>query len=451
MAEEEWRESIKDQDIVILCDETTDKKGQCVFVVLMKTLQSTDKQLLLVGGVKVLETANASECSRAVLEVLTKFKVEHTRVVAIVCDSARYMTKCVNSLQVILSSEDKDVLHIQCWSHKLNLIQNIWPQSLPELNTFVSKTKTAFMNTRKRKYRYLCFLKEQYPNQEKPHVLFPSPVLTRWGSWFKSVGYVNTYLHDLVTYLKSLEVESEALQYFANLSGEQLTIIQCQAEFLVEHGCALVELTKQLEGSNYPMAHMISGKLSDLSKSFQLVEDFQFGSKTATCLKSLPVVKQGLIKCQFQSCGLKSHTKLLALIAGDPSKVFFNNLGHLFNPREIMLNAVSQDLVKAGKLLPFVSTIPEKQFLEGYLALKEIVADKVKSDGTVDIVTILLALKVDHSIFASNALKAVWVPASNVDSERSFSAYSDIFSDRRRSLKPENAELMVSLYFGSII
>ncbi|XP_063232447.1 uncharacterized protein LOC134536601 [Bacillus rossius redtenbacheri] len=450
-AEEQWIKSIEGQDIVILCDETTDKKGQCVFVVLFKTLQASDSQILLVAGVKILENSNASECSRAILEVLTKFKVDHTRVVAVVCDSARYMTKCVHSLQVVLSSEGRDVLHVQCWSHKLNLIQNIWPQSLPELNNFVSKTKTAFMNTRKRKHKYLCFLKQRYPEQEKPHVLFPSPVLTRWGSWFESVGYVNTYLDDLVTYLKSLELESsEALMYFQTLSVEEIVIIQCQAEFLVEHGCALVELTKQLEGSSYPMSHLISGKLSDLLKSLQLVNDFNFGSKTNESLKLLAAVKQGLVKSQFQSCGLRCHTKLMKLINEDPSKNIFQNLGQLFNPREIMLNDVCNDMVRAGKSLPFVSTVSGKEFLEGYSALKEIVVEKVKkSEGSVDIISILLALKLDHSAFACNALKAIWIPVSNVDSERTFSAYSDVFSDKRRSLKPQNVELMVSLYFGS--
>ncbi|XP_063225163.1 protein polybromo-1 isoform X3 [Bacillus rossius redtenbacheri] len=450
-AEEQWIKSIEGQDIVILCDETTDKKGQCVFVVLFKTLQASDSQILLVAGVKILENSNASECSRAILEVLTKFKVDHTRVVAVVCDSARYMTKCVHSLQVVLSSEGRDVLHVQCWSHKLNLIQNIWPQSLPELNNFVSKTKTAFMNTRKRKHKYLCFLKQRYPEQEKPHVLFPSPVLTRWGSWFESVGYVNTYLDDLVTYLKSLELESsEALMYFQTLSVEEIVIIQCQAEFLVKHGCALVELTKQLEGSSYPMSHLISGKLSDLLKSLQLVNDFNFGSKTNESLKLLAAVKQGLVKSQFQSCGLRCHTKLMKLINEDLSKNIFQNLGQLFNPREIMLNDVCNDMVRAGKSLPFVSTVSGKEFLEGYSALKEIVVEKVKkSEGSVDIIPILLALKLDHSAFAFNALKAIWIPVSNVDSERTFSAYSDVFSDKRRSLKPQNVELMVSLYFGS--
>ncbi|KAJ8890546.1 hypothetical protein PR048_010055 [Dryococelus australis] len=258
-AEEQWKESTAGQDVAVLCDETADKQGQCIFVVLFKTLQATDQQTLLVAGVQVLENSNANECLQAILEILSKYEIDHTRVTAIVLDSARYTTKCVNSVQVVLSSEEKRL------------------------------------------------------------VLFPSPILTRWNSSFESVEYVNEYLEDLVAYLKLLNVESTvALQHFKRLSKEELAIIH----------------------------------------------------------------------------------------------------------------------------------ISEKGFLEGYSAFKQIVTGKIKhSENGIDVLQILLSLKLNHTTFACNALKAVWIPISNVDSERAFSAHSDVFSDKRRSLKLENVELMVSLYF----
>nr|CAD7194733.1 unnamed protein product [Timema douglasi] len=44
----------------------------------------------------------------------------------------------------------------------------------------------------------------------------------------------------------------------------------------------------------------------------------------------------------------------------------------------------------------------------------------------VDILDILCGLKEDHEEFAINSIKAIWIPVSNVDSERAFSAYSNI-------------------------
>nr|CAD7445801.1 unnamed protein product [Timema bartmani] len=66
----------------------------------------------------------------------------------------------------------------------------------------------------------------------------------------------------------------------------------------------------------------------------------------------------------------------------------------------------------------------------------------------VDILDILCGLKEDHEEFAINSIKAIWIPVSNVDSERAFSAYSNIMSDKRTNLKIENLETMLSLYFG---
>ncbi|KAJ8876483.1 hypothetical protein PR048_020928 [Dryococelus australis] len=110
-------------------------------------------------------------------------------------------------------------------------------------------------------------------------------------------------------------------------------------------------------------------------------------------------------------------------------------LGSLFKPREVILNAVCHDLVNAGKLIAF-----------------QIVSDKMKrSENGVDIVQLLLSLKLDHTTVVCNVLKTVWIPISNVYSDRALSTHSDVFSDKRRSLKPENVETMVSLYFNNKI
>ncbi|XP_046398962.1 CGG triplet repeat-binding protein 1-like [Ischnura elegans] len=44
------RQKVKDQQVSILCDETTDRKGQCVFLVLIKILECSDSSKLYVGG-----------------------------------------------------------------------------------------------------------------------------------------------------------------------------------------------------------------------------------------------------------------------------------------------------------------------------------------------------------------------------------------------------------------
>ncbi|XP_046404867.1 uncharacterized protein LOC124170212 [Ischnura elegans] len=62
------RQKVKDQQVSILCDETTDRKGQCVFLVLIKILECSDSSKLYVGGAKILSNANATECGRAIMD-----------------------------------------------------------------------------------------------------------------------------------------------------------------------------------------------------------------------------------------------------------------------------------------------------------------------------------------------------------------------------------------------
>ncbi|CAG2057325.1 unnamed protein product [Timema podura] len=216
--EDNIKNNVKNQQVAILCDETTDRKGQCVFVILLKTLRADSKQSLFVGAVKVLQNASATECSRALVDTITKYEIPYENVVCVVTDGARYMTKCVTSLKVLLCD---DFLHIQCWDHKLNLVQNYWSVELPELNECVAKAKAAFLNTRKRKHNYLAFLNEKYSKGEKSAKLFPNPVLTRWNSWFCSVVYLCEYLVDLVEYFSTLEEVTAALKYFQDMSHDK--------------------------------------------------------------------------------------------------------------------------------------------------------------------------------------------------------------------------------------
>ena len=44
--------------------------------------------------------------------------------------------------------------------------------------------------------------------------------------------------------------------------------------------------------------------------------------------------------------------------------------------------------------------------------------------------------------------KSVFIPVNNVDGQRAFSGYSDILTNKRTRLLPQNVETALSLYFG---
>lgn len=447
---ENIKAEVAGRPVVVMCDETTYRKGRCVFVVLLRVLSCSESQKIFVGGIRILERADGPECARAIVDVIQKFSIDFKNIIAICTDSARYMTSCVNNSLKILFS--RDMVHIQCWAHKLNLVAGLWSIVLTELNTCVANTKSVFTNTRKRKHRYITFLKDKYPNGEKEAILFPSPVITRWNSWFTSVTYINKYLDDLVEFLKEVDDVSAGLQYFKDLTHHEKCVVQCSATFLLEHCLKLSETILLLEGSSYPLSHKLQSTLSDMKSAFELVGTGALGEKTQEAVGQLQTaVKKSAVCHQLKSLGIKCSTKLARLMMEDPAKVFIENLGALFDPRNVTTNIGNSALCAKAKKIPFLKDLSEIILLNGYTAFQEKIKSLLGEDreDEPNIVSVLLGMKSDHKEFVEKSVWALWVPPSNVDSERAFSKYGNILTDLRTNLKPENIEIMLGLSFDS--
>ena len=86
--------------------------------------------------------------------------------------------------------------------------------------------------------------------------------------------------------------------------------------------------------------------------------------------------------------------------------------------------------------------------LEGHAAVKSALTKALSNGCEFDLMSELLNLKKDHAEFVHASVKSLSVPVSNVDSERGFSAHTNIASYHRTTLTPENVELMLFLTFG---
>lgn len=443
---EEFKRILKDQKVVLMCDETTDRMGRCVFIVLIRVLTGNSEQRVFVGGVKELMNANGAECSRAILSVIAEYEIKYEDIVGVITDSARYMTKCVDSIRILFSG---DMAHIQCWAHKLNIVASLWSSSLSELNTCVQNAKSAFVNTRKRKHRYYSFLSAKYPTDPGKPKLFPSPVMTRWNSWFNSVQYLNEYLDDLIEFLSEVEGGGSCIEYFKNIKAQQVYEIKCSSQFLLEHGSSLIEMIVVLEGSTYPFIHKLYSKLTDLQNSFFLVSRGTFGLKTREVVETVTsAVRKCTVQEQLKSVGLQCNKKLTSLLDKDTTGILVKSMSKLFDTRNISINLVDDSLWLTAKNVPLLGNISQKEFCEGYLAFQAQVKAMLEEQGDVDILSVLLGLKEEHHNFVKNATAAVWIPPSNVDSERAFSAYGQILTDMRTNLKSENIQIMLSKYFA---
>lgn len=174
--------------------------------------------------------------------------------IGLVSDSAPYMGACFRALNIIAGDS---LLHFQCWAHKVNLAGDIFMKELKDLNMFVTKTKMAFLNARKMKSAYLVFIKENHP--DLPPKLFPSPIITRWNSWFHSLKYLCDYKDAIVSFMKAYEPKNPSADFIVEQFETEATArkINVQLQFVAEFCDKFVKLIDVLEGSKYPYAHLL--------------------------------------------------------------------------------------------------------------------------------------------------------------------------------------------------
>ncbi|KAJ8883492.1 hypothetical protein PR048_015336 [Dryococelus australis] len=287
--------------------------------VLLRILLASGEHKMLVAGTKVLNNANSTQWSNAVVDILLKYEVKYENVCAFVSD-CQIHAKYAELLKVLLS---ENLLRIQCWAQKLNLVGNIWSSELA-VNECVVKTKMVFNNTWKRKHRYLQHLQESNAN---PKLFFSS---------------------------------SNPIEF----------VVPC----------------------------------------------------VSTAAK-------------LAATGQKCFLKLSSLVGADPAKLFLENVGRLYDPRNIIAKGPEVDALDVEaqvKTLPFLQAVINA------------------SGGDVDVLAILLSLKYDFQEYPCCAMKCVWIPVANIDSERAFSQYNIMMTDKRTALKADNIEVMLGICFGAV-
>jgi hypothetical protein len=99
--------------------------------------------------------------------------------------------------------------------------------------------------------------------------------------------------------------------------------------------------------------------------------------------------------------------------------------------------------------IPDSSSSPSPLFLSLKItALGNSILSLEEESAQIDTVTVLLGLKGNHLIFVEASVQSLSIPASNVDCERAFSKYGNVFTNLRTCTKPENLEVMLGAWFN---
>ncbi|KAK3931228.1 Glutamate synthase [NADPH] small chain [Frankliniella fusca] len=411
-------------------------------------------------------TANSPNCAKAVRDTLQQYEKTLDEVTAFNADSARYMTKCFETLQGL----HEELLHVQCWPHKLHHVGNTFQETLPELNATVKHVKKVFLNTGKRKNNYLLFLQEKYPEEKKKWEGFPSPVITRWNSWKKSVNYISEYFDDILEFLQTLTrtdsddhnfgeedvtdagQTSGSIKWLLNLILKEREQIKVFAEFVAVKGEGVEIVIKQLQSKKVPTGHVVYQKLDIIERKFALII-----SETSGWLKDLPYLsyfpssKRKEYIVVLQNAAKVCRAALVKFCNTDPAKELFLGLEALLSPKSLGRSQLPPNLVKEQmKKLPFIKKLSCEVFMTGQTALMRMVREEMAKPDfkSLNLVSLLCALKAEHLQFSNACLKALWILPANANSERSISSYNIVVSDKRRKLKPENAEMLTIVYFN---
>lgn len=441
------RIDLEGKNVVVVADETSDCRGRCVFAVLLRTVTATATQSVYLASCCFLDTANGTTCSQAILEALNTYSILPSNVVGLVSDSARYMGTCFTGLQIVLGEH---LIHYQCWAHKVNLAGDIFMHELKDVNSLVTRVKMAFLHGRKIKSAYINFLKNNFPHLVAK--LFPSPVITRWNSWFRSVVYIDEYIEPLQQFLESWEPKNASVQAVCEMLTEKnLVVLKIKSKFVSESCVKIISLITVLEGSTYPYAHLLWDDLTDLADELKRFSTGAFPRKTIELLQEQNnAIIKASVTSEMKACAMKSLLKLTSHMHPCPANDFYKEAHLLLNPAkagqrtEINRNLA---LVSKRKLSTFCK-LDDETFLEGYGYFHRQLITEIKEGTKIDIVQLLLAVSIPKPEFGEAALQTVWAPVSSVDAERFLSSYNLVLTDRRTGLKEKNLEFCSMLKFN---
>ena len=117
-------------------------------------------------------------------------------------------------------------------------------------------------------------MKSAYLNYLQEHVsqltakLYATPFVTRWNSWFKSVIYLNEYMRHIITFLNEYEDYNSSISYLKECFENEILArkIRVQLTFVSEFCPKIMKIIDNLEGSDYPFAHILWSKFEDLKQ-----------------------------------------------------------------------------------------------------------------------------------------------------------------------------------------
>ncbi|XP_003737220.1 uncharacterized protein LOC100900147 [Galendromus occidentalis] len=413
--------------IALVCDETTDPEDRYIFNLLaVDCSESSPSQpghklrALLLNSV-VLDSTNHKTVSETVLKELYKYEIPLTKISAFVTDNASYMHKTwSSSLRAVLLN----AVHVTCTAHLLNLICEIWQSEFKAVNDLVVAIKKGFTACPSRKARFLQYLRAKGGSEALP----PVPVSTRWNTWFRAAMYHESHLDDYITFFKEEAEASSSLTVSNIISLSSCRKIEADLTCLKKYAPHLMSILTEYETSSVK-AHLLIRELKLLAEWLEISASAENHQSGKTALQ-------------------RSLVKLNSYISEQPTTRFCQPATRFFNSCQIFDVSYAQianvDPEVVFDSIPwFDDDTSAKAELKLYLSS----TDELSPDGHP--VDFWRAAEKRFPKLSRIAISCLSVPVNSVAAERSFSLYSAVLRDDRRSIDEANLPVYNMLYQNS--
>lgn len=187
----------------------------------------------------------------------------------------------------------RNAVHITCFAHIFNLVGETWRLSMKDADQVVAQVKSIFSRSGQRRSRFHDALVAA--NIELPKA-FPAPVITRWGTWFRAIQYINLYFDQLKSFVdQDLEIDDTvALVKLRELFEKSETLKQ-DVKFIANH-CGKIITTLEFFERQEVSSTEVYDKVSDLYFWLSQQEDYHRNISEENCQTAQKLFKVALDK-----------------------------------------------------------------------------------------------------------------------------------------------------------